>query len=89
MSPPLLSEELQKTHHRMTGDPRTLTSRELEILGWVAKGKTNRDIGKILQISPRTVSKHLEHVYVKLGVEGRTAAVLQFIVHAQLQILSG
>ncbi|PHX38875.1 LuxR family transcriptional regulator [Pseudomonas sp. NZIPFR-PS2] len=40
----------------------------------VACGKTNRDIGDILGLSPRTVNKHLEHVYVKLGVETRTAA---------------
>lgn len=51
-----------------------LTSRELEVLHWVACGKTNRDIGDILGLSPRTVNKHLEHVYVKLGVETRTAA---------------
>ncbi len=51
-----------------------LTPRELEVLMWVAKGKTNRDIGDILGLSPRTVNKHLEHVYEKLGVETRTAA---------------
>ncbi|MFC3606824.1 response regulator [Stutzerimonas tarimensis] len=51
-----------------------LTSREVEVLRWVAYGKTNRDIGDILGLSPRTVNKHLEHVYVKLGVETRTAA---------------
>jgi DNA-binding response OmpR family regulator/DNA-binding CsgD family transcriptional regulator len=51
-----------------------LTSREAEVLSWVAKGKTNRDIGDILKLSPRTVNKHLEHIYVKLGVETRTAA---------------
>ena len=51
-----------------------LTGRELEVLHWVACGKTNRDIGDILGLSPRTVNKHLEHVYVKLGVETRTAA---------------
>jgi DNA-binding NarL/FixJ family response regulator len=51
-----------------------LTSREMEVLYWVACGKTNRDIGDILDLSPRTVNKHLEHVYVKLGVETRTAA---------------
>ena len=51
-----------------------LTLRELEVLQWVACGKTNRDIGTILGLSPRTVNKHLEHVYVKLGVETRTAA---------------
>lgn len=51
-----------------------LTSREIEVLHWVACGKTNKDIGDILGLSPRTVNKHLEHVYVKLGVETRTAA---------------
>ena len=46
----------------------------MQVLRWVACGKTNRDIGDILGLSPRTVNKHLEHVYVKLGVETRTAA---------------
>ena len=51
-----------------------LTPRETEVLSWLAKGKTNRDIGDILQLSPRTVSKHLEHIFEKLGVETRSAA---------------
>lgn len=51
-----------------------LTAREAEVLYWLAKGKTNRDIGDILGTSPATVKKQLEHVYQKLGVETRTAA---------------
>ena len=51
-----------------------LTAREAEVLYWVVKGKTNRDIGDILGSSPMTVKKHLERVYSKLGVETRTAA---------------
>jgi DNA-binding NarL/FixJ family response regulator len=51
-----------------------LTQRESEVLHWVIQGKTNRDIGDILGMSPRTVNKHLEHVFEKLGVETRTAA---------------
>ncbi|WP_298220521.1 response regulator transcription factor [Halothiobacillus sp.] len=51
-----------------------LTAREAESLYWVALGKTNKEIGEILQISPRTVNKHLEHVFEKLGVETRTSA---------------
>jgi DNA-binding NarL/FixJ family response regulator len=51
-----------------------LTAREAEVLYWVIQGKTNRDIGDILGTSPRTVHKHLEHVFEKLGVETRTAA---------------
>lgn len=51
-----------------------LTRREAEVLYWTMQGKTNRDIGDILGTSPRTVNKHLEHVFEKLGVETRTAA---------------
>jgi DNA-binding response OmpR family regulator/DNA-binding CsgD family transcriptional regulator len=51
-----------------------LTTREAEVLYWVIKGKTSPDIGEILGSSPRTVNKHLEHVFTKLGVENRTAA---------------
>jgi CheY-like chemotaxis protein/DNA-binding CsgD family transcriptional regulator len=51
-----------------------LTLRESEVLYWVVKGKTNRDIGDILGTSPATVKKHLERVFEKLGVETRTAA---------------
>ncbi len=51
-----------------------LTAREAEVLYWVVKGKINRDIADILGASPATVKKHLERVFVKLGVETRTAA---------------
>ena len=51
-----------------------LTTREGEVLAWLSKGKTNRDIAQILGLSPRTVDKHLEQIYAKLGVENRTAA---------------
>jgi DNA-binding CsgD family transcriptional regulator len=51
-----------------------LTPRETEVLSWLAKGKTNRDIADILGMSHRTVNKHLEHVFEKLGVETRSAA---------------
>jgi DNA-binding NarL/FixJ family response regulator len=51
-----------------------LTTREGEVLAWLSKGKTNRDIAQILGVSPRTVDKHLEQIYAKLGVENRTAA---------------
>ena len=54
-----------------------LTPREREVLNWLAGGKTDRDIGDILGISPRTVNKHLQRIYEKLGVETRTAAVVR------------
>ncbi len=52
----------------------SLTMREAEVLVWIARGKSNRDISDILGISPRTVNKHLEQVFTKLGVENRASA---------------
>ena len=52
-----------------------LTSREHEVLTWVASGKTNTEIARVLWLAPSTVGKHLEHIYRKLGVKTRTAAV--------------
>ena len=54
-----------------------LTPREAEVLLWVAQGKTNPEIGTILDLSPGTVRKHLEHIFQKLGVENRTGACLR------------
>lgn len=54
-----------------------LTAREREVLHWLGGGKTDRDIAAILAISPRTVHKHLQRIYEKLGVETRTAAVVR------------
>ena len=51
-----------------------LTPREAEVLLWISYGKPNRDISDILGISPRTVNKHLENLFQKLGVETRSAA---------------
>ena len=51
-----------------------LTTRESQVLYWLAKGKTNREVAQILGMSPRTVNKHLEQLFPKLGVENRTAA---------------
>jgi DNA-binding CsgD family transcriptional regulator len=54
-----------------------LTAREREILHWLAAGKSNAEIAAILAIRPRTVHKHLENIFRKLGVENRTAAALR------------
>ena len=51
-----------------------VTDREAEVLLWIARGKSNRDIAEILSLSPRTVNKHLEQIFTKLGVENRTSA---------------
>jgi DNA-binding NarL/FixJ family response regulator len=62
-------------------DNYQLTPREAEVLAWLAKGKTNRDIADILGMSPRTVNKHLEHIYIKMGVETRSAAAALVASH--------
>ena len=51
-----------------------LTQREAEVLLWIARGKSNRDIAEILSLSPRTVNKHLEQIFNKIGVENRASA---------------
>jgi DNA-binding NarL/FixJ family response regulator len=56
-----------------------LTTREAQVLLWISRGKSNREIGEILTISPRTVNKHLEQVFVKLGVENRAAAAARAV----------
>jgi DNA-binding CsgD family transcriptional regulator len=56
-----------------------LTKREREVLAWVARGKTNAEIARLLWLAPSTVRKHLENVYAKLGVSTRTAAVARFL----------
>ena len=62
-----------------------LTEREAEVLEWIAHGKTNREIGQILNMSPRTVNKHLEQIFRKLGVENRTTAAAVAIRQLQGQ----
>jgi len=52
----------------------SITSREAQVLLWLAHGKTNREIAEILEMSPRTVNKHLEQLYPKVGADNRTAA---------------
>jgi DNA-binding response OmpR family regulator len=72
-----LVEEQAGAREAILREKFLLTGREAEVLVWIAAGKSNRDISQILSISPRTVNKHLEQVFVKLGVENRaTAAAL-------------
>jgi DNA-binding CsgD family transcriptional regulator len=70
--PPLGSALLER-------EPESLTPRERNVMHWLAAGKTDVEIAALLSLSPRTVSKHLEHIYVKLGVETRTAAVMRVL----------
>lgn len=70
----LLSEDDPLAMSELLGRVLGLTEREAQVLLWVGYGKTNREIGEILNMSPRTVNKHLEHVFRKIGAETRTAA---------------
>ena len=56
------------------GARRALTERQIEVLTWVARGKTNAEIARILSLKPGTIGKYLERIFPKLGVENRTAA---------------
>ncbi len=64
----------------------SLTPREADVLLWTARGKSNKDMSEILNISARTVNKHLEQIFIKIGVENRasaTAAASQVIFGSQ------
>lgn len=65
----------------MLRDAFALTEREAEVLLWVGKGKANREIALILAMSPRTVNKHLEQIFRKLGVDNRTSAAALSLRH--------
>ena len=60
-----------------------LTEREIQILRLVADGRTNASIAHALEVSPRTIAKHLEHIYRKLGVSSRAAAVSRMTMPAR------
>lgn len=64
-------------------DPVALTPREAEIMRWVTAGKSDAQIAQIVGASARTVQKHLQHVYVKLGVESRTSAAMRMLQRSQ------
>jgi DNA-binding NarL/FixJ family response regulator len=71
-----LKEDNRLSDEALLKQRLSLTTRESEVLLWAARGKSNRDIGTILGLSPRTVNKHLEQIFTKLGVDNRTSAAL-------------
>ena len=73
--PPSKSDEAE-TSSLVSPVESPLTSRELDILGQMAKGRTNKEIAHALQISAQTVKNHTAHIYWKLDVNDRTSAVL-------------
>jgi DNA-binding response OmpR family regulator/DNA-binding CsgD family transcriptional regulator len=74
-----LAEVVTRGDEQLLQQALALTTREAEVLLWISRGKANREIGEILSISPRTVNKHLEQVFVKLGVENRAAAAARAV----------
>ena len=61
-----------------------LTDREVQVLQLAARGRTNKAIARTFDVSPRTIAKHLEHIYRKLGVTSRAAAVYRTVAAADL-----
>jgi ATP/maltotriose-dependent transcriptional regulator MalT len=80
--PALLLREERRRLRRKNLDALVLAAREAEIVDHVIKGETNAAIGQALHVSPTTIRKHLDNVYVKLGVRGPgrlTAFVLDIL----------
>jgi len=69
-----LQELREGDQERLLAERHGLTSREAQVLLWISCGKQNREVGEILNISPRTVNKHLEQIFQKIGVENRSSA---------------
>ena len=61
--------------------PAGLTAREVEVLGLLARGHSNKAIAQRLVVAPKTVSNHVEHIYAKIGVSTRAAAALFAMQH--------
>lgn len=76
---------LRITEHDVRKDAQLLahrfnmTPREAEVAAWLSQGKSNKEIGTILELSPRTVNKHLEAVFAKISVDNRTSAATTII----------
>jgi DNA-binding CsgD family transcriptional regulator len=76
LRPHLVRMRVNAGFRRRMNGYRGLTPRETEVLGWIARGRTNGDIAGLLFISPHTVRKHVENIFEKLEVRTRTAAAL-------------
>ncbi len=61
--------------------PDELTAREVEVLGLLARGQSNRQVATRLTVTPKTVANHVEHLYTKIGVSSRAAATLYAMQH--------
>jgi len=73
----VLTKEENRPPTNTLPDVFGLSKRESEVGRWICTGKTIAEIGAILGISPRTVDKHVEHIFEKLGVETRLAVAVR------------
>ena len=87
--PHLARIRLNAESRRRVDPSWSLTAREAEVLGLVARGKTNAEVAAALYISPLTVRKHLEHIFEKLGVGSRTAAAARAHAALAMQAVQG
>ncbi len=83
----LLREENEALALRTLQQEFLLTMREAEVLYWLIKGKTNREIAAILGNSTRTIDKHVEHVFEKIGIENRNSAINLVIKNSKVSHL--
>jgi DNA-binding NarL/FixJ family response regulator len=65
--------------------PDGLTDREVEILRLVARGLSNKEIGRALHVSPVTVKNHVAHIYGKTGIATRSGAALYAVTHGLVE----
>lgn len=78
-APEILIKPMRRMSHskeNVLAEAFDLTPREAEVLYWLTLGKTNRDISAILGLSARTVNKHLEQIFQKMGIDNRTSAAV-------------
>ncbi|NPA89848.1 MAG: response regulator transcription factor [Chloroflexi bacterium] len=83
LAPPVAAKLMDQVRH--PGEER-LSARELDILTLVAQGKSNKEIARHLHISQATVKSHLLHIYNKLGVSDRTAAVTEALKRGYIRL---
>ena len=72
----MLAAAGQREAPSQRGWPADLTDREVEVLRLIARGQSNREVAERLVISPKTVGRHVENLYAKIGVSSRAAAAV-------------
>ncbi len=81
-----LNEEGEEEADNVQKEPSPLSSREIEILDHIARGRSNKEIAKVLKISDQTVKNHITSILKKLAVNDRTAAVVYALKHGWITI---